>query len=111
LSREQRALALVAEAIELVEQRDGIRVRMPSRWEHNRSPPVTTSLVLMGNGDGEPDERPATWENEVVGEAKELAGRAFRDEELAEEGEEQVEIAQQVREEYNEKQRSDKRHD
>jgi uncharacterized protein YjbJ (UPF0337 family) len=57
----------------------------------------------MRNGEGEPDERPATWENEVVGEAKKLTGHAIRDKELAEEGEEQVEIAHEVREEYREK--------
>lgn len=57
----------------------------------------------MGNGDEEPDERPATWENEFVGEVKEFAGRAFGNKELAEEGEEQVEIAHKLREEYKDK--------
>jgi uncharacterized protein YjbJ (UPF0337 family) len=57
----------------------------------------------MGDGDEQPDERPATWENEVVGQAKELAGRAIGNKELAEEGEEQTEIAHEVREEYNER--------
>jgi uncharacterized protein YjbJ (UPF0337 family) len=57
----------------------------------------------MGDGDEQPDERPATWENEVVGEIKELAGRAVGNHELAEEGEEQVEIAREVREEYRAK--------
>jgi len=65
----------------------------------------------MRNGDEEPDERPATWENEAVGEAKELAGRAIGDEELAKEGQEQVEIAREVHEEYEEKQHGEKRHD
>jgi uncharacterized protein YjbJ (UPF0337 family) len=46
------------------------------------------------------DERPATWENEVVGEAKEVLGRAIGDKALVEEGEEQVEIAHEVRDEY-----------
>jgi uncharacterized protein YjbJ (UPF0337 family) len=63
----------------------------------------------MGDGDEEAVERPATWENEVVGEAKELVGRAVGDKELAEEGEEQVEIAREVREEYREK-RSHEKH-
>ena len=62
-----------------------------------------TSLAPMGNGNGEPDDRPATWENELVGELKKLTGRAIRDKELADEGEEQAEIAREVREEYGEK--------
>lgn len=45
-------------------------------------------------------ESPATWENVVVGEAKEVAGRLFTNEELAEEGEDQKEIAHEVRDEY-----------
>ncbi|MDQ1736764.1 MAG: hypothetical protein QOH56_3015 [Pseudonocardiales bacterium] len=51
----------------------------------------------MANGDHEPTESPATWENVVVGKAKEVIGRAVGDEELAEEGEEQEEIAHEVR--------------
>jgi uncharacterized protein YjbJ (UPF0337 family) len=46
--------------------------------------------------DGNPE--PATWENVVVGKAKEAIGNALGDDELAEEGEEQVEIAHDVRE-------------
>lgn len=65
----------------------------------------------MGDGDEEPDERPATWENAVVGEAKELAGRAIGNEELAEEGEEQEEVAREVREEYKHKQHHEEQHD
>ena len=64
----------------------------------------------MGDGDEEPVERPATWENEVVGEVKELLGRAVGNKELAEEGEEQVEIAREVREEYREN-RSHEKHE
>jgi uncharacterized protein YjbJ (UPF0337 family) len=56
----------------------------------------------MGDADAGPEERPATWENEVVGEAKKLVGRAVGDDELAEEGEEQVAIAEEVHEEYEE---------
>jgi uncharacterized protein YjbJ (UPF0337 family) len=56
----------------------------------------------MGNGDDGPNERPATWENVVVGEAKEALGRAIGNDELAEEGEEQAEIAHEVRDEYDE---------
>ena len=47
---------------------------------------------------GEPEDH-ATWENVVVGKAKQVAGRVFRDDELEEEGEEQEEIAHEVREE------------
>lgn len=54
----------------------------------------------MGSGEEPVEERPATWENEVVGEAKKLAGHALRDDELAEEGEDQVEVAQEVHDEY-----------
>jgi hypothetical protein len=51
-------------------------------------------------------ESPATWENVVVGEAKEVTGRLLRSDELAEQGEEQKEIAHEVREEYQEEHRS-----
>lgn len=47
-------------------------------------------------------ESPATWENVAVGKAKEVLGRAIGDKELAEEGDEQDEIAHEVREEYRE---------
>lgn len=50
----------------------------------------------------EPIESPATWENVVAGKAKEVAGHALGDERLTEEGEEQEEIAHEVREEYDE---------
>ncbi|MDQ2837707.1 MAG: hypothetical protein M3Y42_03340 [Actinomycetota bacterium] len=45
-------------------------------------------------------ESPATWENVAAGKAKELFGKAIGDEELAEAGEQQEEIAREVREEY-----------
>ena len=48
----------------------------------------------------EATEAPATWENVAVGEAKEVAGHLMHNEELAEEGEEQVKIAHEVRGEY-----------
>ena len=54
----------------------------------------------MGDGDEEPEERPATWENKLVGEVKGLVGRALGDKQLTEEGEEQEEIADEVHEEY-----------
>jgi uncharacterized protein YjbJ (UPF0337 family) len=62
----------------------------------------------MGDGDEEVEERPATWENVVVGEAKELAGRAIGNDELAEEGEEQAEIAHEVHDEYERERDSDR---
>ena len=46
----------------------------------------------------EPEAHPATWENVVVGKAKKFVGKVFHDEELAEEGEEQEEIAHEVAE-------------
>jgi hypothetical protein len=61
------------------------------------------SLGLMADveGDeregGDPEEH-ATWENVVVGKVKRVAGRVFHDEELEEEGEEQEEIAHELRE-------------
>lgn len=56
----------------------------------------------MNEPNDEPIESPATWENVVVGKAKEFLGRATGDDELAEEGEEQAEIAHEVREEFDE---------
>jgi uncharacterized protein YjbJ (UPF0337 family) len=47
-------------------------------------------------------ESPATWENVVVGEVKEALGHILRNEDLVEEGKEQVETAHEVREEYRE---------
>ena len=46
-----------------------------------------------------PDEDPATWENVVVGKAKQVVGRAIGDEQLEEEGEEQEEISHEVHDE------------
>jgi len=60
----------------------------------------------MTDREDEPTEPPATWENEVVGKAKEVVGRAVGDEEYAEEGEEQDDIAHEVREEYREHRKS-----
>jgi uncharacterized protein YjbJ (UPF0337 family) len=56
----------------------------------------------MADHDNEVPESPATWENVVVGKAKELLGHALHDRELAEEGEEQEDAAHEVREEYSE---------
>lgn len=56
----------------------------------------------MDSEEYEVPESPATWENVVVGKAKEALGRVTGDEALAEEGEEQEQIAHEVREEYRE---------
>jgi uncharacterized protein YjbJ (UPF0337 family) len=56
----------------------------------------------MGDRDDEPTDSPATWENVVVGKAKEVVGHAIGDKELTEEGEDQEEIAHEVREEFRE---------
>jgi uncharacterized protein YjbJ (UPF0337 family) len=48
------------------------------------------------------ESHPATWENVVVGKAKHLAGKIVGDEELAEEGEEQEDIAHEVADERSE---------
>lgn len=53
----------------------------------------------MADREDGPDEDPATWENVVVGKAKQVIGRAIGDEELEEEGEDQEEIAHEVSEE------------
>lgn len=50
---------------------------------------------------GEPDDH-ATWENVVVGKAKQVAGKVFRDDELEEEGEDQEEIAHELHDEDEE---------
>jgi hypothetical protein len=49
--------------------------------------------------DAVPTETPATWENVVVGKAEEALGHTVRDDELAEEGADQVEVAHKVRDE------------
>jgi uncharacterized protein YjbJ (UPF0337 family) len=47
---------------------------------------------------GDPDDH-ATWENVVVGKAKQVVGHVLHDEELEEEGDEQEEIAHEVHDE------------
>ena len=47
-------------------------------------------------------ETPATWENVVVGEAKKILGHLVGDKEYADEGEGQIELAHEVREEFRE---------
>ncbi len=54
----------------------------------------------MANPEDEPIEAPATWENVVVGKAKEFLGHVLHDEALSEEGEDQEEVALEVREEF-----------
>jgi uncharacterized protein YjbJ (UPF0337 family) len=53
----------------------------------------------MADRDDERSESPATWENVVVGKAKEVLGHAIGDEDLAGEGEDQEAVAHEVREE------------
>ena len=55
----------------------------------------------MQNDDHDQPEKPATWENIVVGKAKEVLGRAIGDEELTTEGEDQEEVAHEVRAEFD----------
>ncbi len=52
-------------------------------------------------------ESPATWENVVVGKAKEALGHLTGDKELVEEGEDQEGVAREVREEYREERAED----
>jgi uncharacterized protein YjbJ (UPF0337 family) len=57
----------------------------------------------MADPDEEPDEEsPATWENVVVGKAKEFLGHVTHNAEIEEEGEEQVDAAHEAREDYRE---------
>ena len=56
----------------------------------------------MADTDNEVPEAPATWENVVVGKAKEALGHIVGDDELTEEGQEQEDVAREVREEYRE---------
>lgn len=61
--------------------------------------PLTNRLTGMAE-EHEHIDRPATWENVVMGKAKEALGHVLGDPELVEQGEEQVEDAHDVREEY-----------
>jgi uncharacterized protein YjbJ (UPF0337 family) len=56
----------------------------------------------MTEPDDEQIEHPATWENVVVGKAKEVVGRMTGAKDLEEEGEEQEEVAHEVRDEFDE---------
>jgi uncharacterized protein YjbJ (UPF0337 family) len=47
---------------------------------------------------GDPDDH-ATWENVVVGKAKQVVGHVLGDEKLEEEGEDQEEVAHEVHDE------------
>jgi uncharacterized protein YjbJ (UPF0337 family) len=48
------------------------------------------------------EESPATWENVVVGKAKEVFGHLTHNKAIEEEGEEQVDAAHEAREDYRE---------
>jgi uncharacterized protein YjbJ (UPF0337 family) len=54
----------------------------------------------MAHDDHDQPEKPATWENIIVGKTKETIGRAIGDEELATEGEDQEKVAHEVRSEF-----------
>jgi uncharacterized protein YjbJ (UPF0337 family) len=54
------------------------------------------------SSEDEVPEAPATWENVVVGEAKEVLGHVVRNDDLVEEGHEQVDAAHEAREKYKE---------
>ncbi len=57
----------------------------------------------MADAENEPvEESPATWENVLVGKAKEVIGHATHNKEWTEDGEEQEAVAHEVREEYTE---------
>lgn len=60
---------------------------------------ASVSLGDMADRDERPPDSPATWENVVVGEAKEIVGRLAGDKDLTEEGDAQVQIAHEVRDE------------
>ena len=47
-----------------------------------------------------PKEAPANWENVVDGKAKEAIGRVADDPELTQDGKDQVAVAHQVREDF-----------
>ena len=53
----------------------------------------------MRDGEAEPTQAPATWENVVVGKAKQVIGKVTGDDALAAEGEDQEVIAEQIADE------------
>jgi uncharacterized protein YjbJ (UPF0337 family) len=50
----------------------------------------------MTESDEDPGQKPATWENVVVGKVKEVLGEATGDDELAAEGETQQDVAHEL---------------
>jgi len=56
----------------------------------------------MSSDEAEVPKAPATWENVVVGKAKEVLGHLSGDEALVDEGSDQEQIAHEVREEFRE---------
>lgn len=60
---------------------------------------------MMVNADHDQLEKPATWENIVVGKVKDAVGRVIGDEELelAAEGQEQEDVVHDVRSEFRDK--------
>lgn len=70
----------------------------PARWSLSD---VVINTERMSETSEVPDEAPATWENVVVGKTMEAVGHVIGDEQMAEEGEEQAEIAHEVRAEFD----------
>ena len=71
---------------------------MTQHVDADRSAPHTSPMSDLPEVDV--PESPATWENVVVGEATELVGRVLHDRKLIDEGDEQKDIAREVREKY-----------
>jgi len=63
----------------------------------------------MPDDEPEIEDAPATWENVVEGEVEKLVGEVIRDKHLVEEGEDRIDTAREVREEYRE-QREEPKH-
>jgi uncharacterized protein YjbJ (UPF0337 family) len=58
--------------------------------------------MTSDDGEDEVSEAPATWENVLVGKAKEAVGHVLGKQDLVEDGEDEVEGAREAREEYRE---------
>jgi uncharacterized protein YjbJ (UPF0337 family) len=65
----------------------------------------------MPDADDERHESPATWENVVVGKAKEFVGHLVGNQELADAGEDQADVAHEVRDEYDRDENDAEHHD
>jgi uncharacterized protein YjbJ (UPF0337 family) len=70
---------------------------------------LATLAFVADNDDIEMTDAPATLENIVEGEKKKLVGELTHNQRLVEEGEEEIEVAHEVREEWREQEKH--RHD